>query len=197
MFLRLLTAAAIAVAAWSLPSDADAATVKVTGGLTTLDVTADLGSLGLSAFAFGTASFDGSTFSFPITGGDDASGALQIEHDGVGVVLAGGTKSATVGNFIIDLGLGQILGNVNGGTAFAPLFDLAAGPTSDTVAVNISATLAGALTSIFSAPNLTGAEFGIASTNPDLAPVPLPAAMPLLLAGLGGLVLLRRRRQTA
>lgn len=37
------------------------------------------------------------------------------------------------------------------------------------------------------------AALAVASVREDIAPIPLPAALPLLLAGLGGLALLRRR----
>ena len=38
-----------------------------------------------------------------------------------------------------------------------------------------------------------GTAYDVAATVSSVAPIPLPAALPLLLAGLGGLVLLRRR----
>lgn len=38
-----------------------------------------------------------------------------------------------------------------------------------------------------------GAAYDVTATVSSVAPIPLPAALPLLLAGLGGLVLLRRR----
>lgn len=59
-----------------------------------------------------------------------------------------------------------------------------------------------------SAPGVAGSFFGIGalenndswrirSITVDVAPIPLPAAFPLLLAGLGGLVLAGRRRRTS
>ncbi|MEM7718573.1 MAG: VPLPA-CTERM sorting domain-containing protein [Pseudomonadota bacterium] len=197
MFTRLLSALAVVAMATLAPIAAKAATVDITGGLTQLKVTAPLGDLGIGAAAFGTAKFDGSTFDFPITGGQAFSdGNAFIEHDGVGVVLFAGTQAATVGNFQIDTANASILGNVNGGTAFAPLFDL--GPASDMgIEVKISSTLGGALASVFSGanlPNLSGATFGFATTAPAVSEVPLPAAAWMLLAGLGGLFAMKRRR---
>jgi hypothetical protein len=65
-------------------------------------------------------------------------------------------------------------------------------PGTGGIPLLISSDLAIALTSIFGAGDLTGAEFGLANTSPT--PVPLPAGLPLLLAGLGGLAVLRRKR---
>lgn len=59
----------------------------------------------------------------------------------------------------------------------------------------ISNDLAAALTSMFELDDeidLTGARFGLASTSPSVQP--LPAGLLLLLAGVGGLALLLRKR---
>lgn len=75
-----------------------------------------------------------------------------------------------------------------------PLFNL--GPAANgSIPLLISHDLAGALTSMFELADeidLTGAGFGLASTSPSVQP--LPAGLPLLLAGVGGLALLLRKR---
>lgn len=194
MLRRLLTAAAFCLTAVFSTGTVQAATV-ITGGITEVIVTAPLGSLGLSAKATGTASNTGARFEFPITGGSIADdGNALIEHEGVGVMLSAkdGT-SATVGNFVIDTVAAVIRGTVGDGTDFVDLFDLDlanAGPSG--IDVLIGSNLATALTSIFGAPDLTGATFGKATTEPSVVPLPAPAL--LLLGGLLALGGLRKRK---
>ena len=97
---------------------------------------------------------------------------------------------------LIDTAVATVFGNVNGGSDFAPLFQFG---TVDAAGIELefTSTLAGALSLVFGAPDLTGATFGIANTSPQVAPVPLPAAVWLLLAGVGGLVALRGRGRAA
>ncbi|MEM6610445.1 MAG: VPLPA-CTERM sorting domain-containing protein [Pseudomonadota bacterium] len=200
MIRTLLRAAAVATASLFVALPASAATMNIVGGITEIEVTADLGALGLLPSVFGTAGFDPSTatLSFPITGGTSSSSGLIIEHDGGGVALTSVAtfQSATVGNFVIDTAQATVFGNVNGGSAFAPLFDFGTIDSSG-IQLNISSDLAAALTAVFGAPDLAGAEFGIANTSPDTAPIPLPAAGWMLLAGMGGLAVLRRRSRAA
>jgi len=175
---------------------AQASTVSIEGGITTLEVVAPLGALGLTGAPTGTASADGAVFSFPITGGSVFSnGNALIEHEGVGVTLSNamGTE-ATVGDFRIDTAMASILGTVNGGTDFVPLFELGAADARG-IEVTIGETLAGALTSIFGAPDLNGATFGFANVTPEISEVPLPASALLLLAGFGAMAGLRARKK--
>lgn len=192
-----LVLAALVVAPFVQVQAVKAETVNILGGITELTVTADLGALGLTPAATGTASLEGATFGFPITGGSVlADGNALIEHEGVGVSLTAGDTTAEVGNFLIDTAQATIFGTVGDGTDFAGLFDL--GPaTDDGIEVLIATPLAGALTSVFGAPDLSGAQFGFATVSPDLAPVPLPAGMPLLLVGLGAIGALRLRAKRA
>jgi hypothetical protein len=184
-----------------------AATIPIGGGVTEVEVTAPLSALGLVAAPFGTATAAGAVFSFPVTGGtiDSHTGALRIRHDGSGVALTapGTTKSAFVGNFVIDAAP-DLTGSVTGSAAAfgfgalddVPLFELA-GPQSLGVELRITSALAGVLSSYFGAPDLTDAVFGYA--RPEVTPVPLPAGLALTLGGVAalGAVGLRRRRAAA
>ncbi|MEL6677436.1 MAG: hypothetical protein AAFQ51_01945 [Pseudomonadota bacterium] len=174
-----------------------AATVPLTGGVTTVEVTADIGGLGLSGAPFGTAGVDVSgpnpVFAFDITGGtlDEASGNALIEHDGSGVTLASATQSVTIGNFLIDTEAATVSGDVVGGATGITFFDFGT-PDASGIPLLITGDLNGVLGLLFGAPDLTGAEFGIANTAPEVAPIPLPASLPLL-AGAVLLVGLMRR----
>lgn len=183
----------------SLP--AKAVTLPLIGVATEVEVTADLAGLGLTPAPFGSASATGAIFTFPVTGGtlDTITGNALVEHNGSGVALTAGAISAFVGNFLIDTSVATVFGDgaVLGGAGFlgAPLFTFGEGTALPGIELLITDTLAGVLSGVFGAPDLTGATFGYA--RPDLAAVPLPAAGWLLLTGLGALGArsLRRRRQ--
>jgi hypothetical protein len=182
-------------------SQAQAASLPIIGNFTEVEVTADLAGLGLTVAAFGSATANGAVFTFPVTGGslDSLTGNALVEHDGSGVALTAGAFSAFVGNFLIDTGLATVFGDgaVLGGAGFsgAPLFTFGTGDALPGVELLISPALAGALSAVFGAPDLTGATFGYA--RPDLAVVPVPAAGVLLLSALGALGALRRRQLKA
>ena len=139
---------------------------------------------------------------FGITGGEQNSGGLIIEHDFAGASRTLGSTRATIGNFTIDTAQATIFGDV----AFTPLsqvplFDL--GPANaDGIQVLFSDALATTLAHVFqngALAGLAGAEFGRATTDPqfEIAPVPLRAAGWMLLAELCGLVAVRRRKAAA
>ena len=200
---KILLASAAVVALGTAASAA-----PITGGETTVEVTAPLDVLGLGGAPFGSATTDGAVFTFPITGGEADDDGAVIEHEGSGVTLfalADEAIAATVGNFVIDTAEAGVLGDVIGGAEDLTLFDFGeAGETG--IPLLITTTLAGALTEVFGADDLTGAEFGLANTAPVVddagtpptgpAPIPLPAAFPLLAAGLLGLGAVARRRRT-
>ena len=195
-----LTVAALGAATFFSTTDqAEASSVGIAPvGVTTVEVTANLGSLGLGGAPVGSATADGAVFSFPITGGsiDSGSGDALIEHDGSGVklfALADASINVSVGNFLIDTMMQTVSGDVFGGSSGVTFFNFGT-PGASGIPLLISSDLASALTSIFGAPDLTGAEFGLANTNPTV--VPLPAGLPLLLAALGGLAALRRTEAT-
>jgi PEP-CTERM motif len=78
-----------------------------------------------------------------------------------------------------------------------PLFDIGPGLT-----LNLTSTAAGAFTTVFGAPNLTGAVIGTATTNPivqNVAAVPEPGVWIMMIAGflIVGLTLRRRGRAIA
>ncbi|MEM7489132.1 MAG: VPLPA-CTERM sorting domain-containing protein [Pseudomonadota bacterium] len=199
---RLALAAATALATLSVGAAAQASTI--TGGITQVTVTADLPALGLGGAPFGSAFVtDLATFNFPITGGTATADGATILHDGSGVMLFTAADDddteVTVGNFVIDTAAAGITGDVIGGPTGLDLFVFSEDDTdfSDGIDLDITATLAGALTSIFAAPDLTGAQFGVATTSPEVAPIPLPASAWMLLAGLGGVGLVARRKRKA
>ena len=197
---RLFVAAGVlAVTAWGAVSAAAATLDIVPGGTTSVEVTADLDGLGLSAGTIGTATaevVDGNlVVDFPITGGSVTDGVAMIEHEGSGVEIfltSDPSSSISLTNFLIDTGEGSVSSDVNG-IANAVVFDF--GTIDDSgIPLNFAGFLAGALTAAFGAPNTTGGEFGIANTNPEIAPIPLPAGAPLLIAGLAAFAFLRRRK---
>jgi len=176
--------------------------VAVTGGTTAVTVTADLAGLKLTPGLEGTATAEVNdgllTVFFPITGGSTGpAGNASIEHDGSGVSLtAEDGTTASVGNFVIKTSASTVFGDLFGVTTGSPLpfFTFGEDTELDGTELEFSSTLAGALTDVFGAPNLTGETFGYAVVSPTLAPVPLPAGALLLIGGLGMLGMVRRRR---
>lgn len=161
-----------------------------------MTVTADLGGLGLTGAPTGTATVDIVSglpaFTFGITGGEVLTdGNALIEHDGSGVSLTAGTLSANVGDFLIDTAAANVTGTLNGTLTGVEFFNFGTSGANG-VQLLISTTLAGALTDVFGAPDLSGAEFGFAVPAP--AVVPLPAGGVLLLTGLGALALRSRKK---
>ena len=209
--MRFLTIFAFLVAAFAGPA-AHASAVSLAGVDTRVLVTADLDSLGLTPALQGSASFDDNgAINFPITGGslDFSTLGGQILHEGSGVFLSDGANTVFAGNFIIDTVQQTIFGDVvlNDTTTVGddlPLFsfDLSTVTTEELIDLDnpslsllFTMTLAGALTEVFGAPDLAGAQFGLAATLPQ--PVPVPGALGLFLIGAGALEAMRRRRRRA
>ncbi|MEM7721580.1 MAG: VPLPA-CTERM sorting domain-containing protein [Pseudomonadota bacterium] len=196
-------AAALAVTTIGL-APANASTVPIVGGETEITVTTSLDFLDVALVPTGTATVEEvdslPVFTFPITGGVavDPADAL-IEHEGSGVGLNSPTVTATIGDFFIDTISQNVLGVVNGGSETVELFTFGDTTSDDGIELLISPMLAGVLVGVFAAPDLTGNQFGFATTAPEVvvAPVPLPATGVLLVAGLGALGFVARRRQRA
>ena len=187
---KLLTSAASAVALWTTPASA----AVVTGGTTDVTLTAapTLTDLGLTAAPTGTATVSTDmegipTFTFPVTGGsiDDMSGTALLFHNGSGILFTAGDNSLSIGDFVIDTGSALVLGNASAnGSALGvvPLFDIGAGTS-----LFLTADAAGAFTSVFGAPDLTGVNVGFARVNATTAAVPEPGTWMRLLLGFGGI----------
>jgi hypothetical protein len=120
----------------------------------------------------------------------DPGGNLLIEHTGSGLslTLAGLADPVLVNDFVINLGANGLIASV-----IAPGLPTAPILVSD-ILTNGDLALSAAAAGLFVAlgfGDLTGFVWG--SVSFAEAPVPAPAALTLLLAGLAGLATLRRR----
>lgn len=211
MKLSTLTGAMVVAAACAAgASTAIAAPLPVTGGTTAVKLVSapTLTAAGVTVSGLGTVSLspgsDGLPLAyFPITGGslDTASFAGTIAHNGSGLRLTTSTGAINLTDFLINTTTLSLTGNVRFGTtalAGVPLFDLSFG-TNPIFPFNLklTATAAGALSTVLGVPNLTGATIGIANTLPITSAVPEASTVASMLAGLGvmGLVLGARRQR--
>lgn len=158
----------------------------ITGGDTSValnnaTITALVG-LGFTIAPVSPATLTGLTADFPITGGDTNS---AIKHSG-GLAFTKGGVTTDITNFTINLLNGTLFGDVNGGNVPTTFFDLGAGNV-----LTLDSTLAGALSSIYSIPNLTGVTIGVATVNASVAPE--PASLWLAVFSGAGLLALARR----
>jgi hypothetical protein len=182
---------------------AQAATI--TGIETDVELTAAglLASNGVSVQPVGTGSLDAATVTatFPITGGTLNDSAALIEHDGSGLALSKSNDHLLLLNFLIDTAAATVFGDAVviddvGGTPTAaalndiPLFTLGA-LTTGGIPLLLSGAAAGALSSLFGLPDLTGAQIGLA--NPSVSAVPVPAAVWLMGSAIAAIGLRRRR----
>lgn len=163
----------------------------VYGGTTTVDLNGNtvnaLVGLGFSIAPIAPATLTGLDAVFPITGGTTTT---DITHSG-GLAFTKGGVTTDISDFEINLLNDTITGNVNSATgSTTTFFDIGAGDT-----LTLDATLAGALSSIYGVPNLTGASIGTAT----VAAVTTPEPGSLALAGLGIVAagILSRRRSRA
>lgn len=108
--------------------------------------------------------------SFPIVGNILKDGV--VKHTG-GLSLSAGDTTLTLTNYWIETGSGVLTAyaEVNGdAVGRLPLFVLGAAAPQDgcfaTASLALSSEAAGALTAVFGAPNLTGADFGVACVAP-------------------------------
>ncbi len=199
---KLVATCAIAVLGLLGAPAAKAATLQIVGGETTITVT-NLYGLTPVPLPFLGGSFDTSgpnpTVTYQITGGslDTDTGQALIEHRRSGLLLVDDLPRPRAGllafNFLIDTAAANVSG---GGVGYSrasglvgpvrsgvSLFDFGTGTELPGIQLLISERLAGGLTRILGAPDLTGQEIGYATTAPEV--VPLPASALLLLGGLG------------
>jgi hypothetical protein len=204
-----LTAAAALLAALAAPAAVHAQALPIVGGVTSVTLTAapTLTTLGVGFGTLGTASAspgsDGIPLVyFPVTGGsiDTASFAGSIEHDGSGLSLSSGGTTVNLTDFVIDTVALTLTGQVAvvDGPALGavPIFNLgfSTNPVSP-FTLSLTAAAAGAITTVFGLPDLTGVTLGTANTIPITTAVPEPATYAAMLAGLAlvALTLARRR----
>lgn len=190
----------------------------VVDGITTVAVTVDLGSVGVTPGLLGSASVDddadGLVVNFPITGGDLDPATLggTIEHVGSGLSLTANGTTVNLTDFTIDTVNSQLTGvvGIEGGASLGrvAIFDfdltgLTAGEITDTdnpvISLLLTSAAVGALADALAIPALTtlaGAEFGLAATAPALgdvgAEVPLPGAALLFVTGAAAFAARRR-----
>lgn len=173
---RLGVAASIAALTLTAAQSAQAVTPqgKARGATTVTLNSGTIGTvvgLGLTPAAVGPAVLGGTPLqaSFPIVG--NLKGGV-IKHTG-GLSLTAGSTVLTLTNYDIDTTKGVLTAEaaVNGADlGRVPLFDLGkADPQSGcaaTAELTLDSAAAGALTTVFDAPDLTGADFGTACVAP-------------------------------
>ncbi len=202
-------AAAAAATCTLLATPAFAQSLPIVGGITSVTLTSAsaLAGLGLGVGGLGSAIISpGSTGTplayFPVTGGsiNTASFAGSIQHAGSGLSLSSASATVNLTNFVIDTVGGTLSGNVAvGGSSLGvvPLFNLgSSGVAVAPFSLSLTSAAAGALTQVFGVPNLTGFLVGNANTIP-VTVVPEPATVLTMLAGLGLIGVMLRRRQAA
>jgi hypothetical protein len=175
-----------------------AAVIPIAGGSTQVDfdpaVVAVLTGAGLTIAPLGTASIAGTVAAFPITGGTvgtDTNTAV-LYHDGSGLRFASASATLDLMNFIIGATVtpgsesGVLTGDVMGAITApgVPLFDIGPG-----LQLALTGAAAGALSTAFGLPDLTGTVVGTASASPE--PVPEPATMLVAAGGLAAIALRR------
>ena len=197
-------ATAVALAAPLLPASALAATevrpLPVIGGVTSIKLTSaatfaaggvTIGVSGSTLFSPGS---DGAPLVyFPITGGslDTASPGTfgQIEHQGTGLSFSMGAATLSFSDFVIDtvgLQISAVLASAGNASAVIPLFTFSgSGNAAAPLLLALTASAAGAFTSVLGAPDLTGFNVGLANSVPITAAVPEPATLTAMLGGLG------------
>jgi hypothetical protein len=205
---HLLWTAGVVLSLAAAAGTAHAQALPITGGLTSVRLVAApvLFGAGLSVGTVGTAVVSPGSDGIPIayfgvTGGsiDTASFAGRIEHDGSGLRLSSNSASVSLTDFVIDTTTLLLSGDVTIGSTVlsdVPLFNISlSGIAATPYSLALTAAAAGALSTVFGIPNLTGATTGLANTIPITTAIPEPATVASMLAGLAllGMTLGRRR----
>ncbi len=197
-------AAAFALAACAAGVSIPASAATIVGGSTSVSLTSapTLIGLGLTITNTGFSTLIGNNppvVTFLITGGsvDDDDGDAMIAHDGSGLRFSSGANFLSIADFLIDTDAGTITGNVNANGTLLP--DVEIFTFDPALTLFLTGTAASAFTSIFGAPDLTGATIGTAVTNPitQATAVPEPVTWLMMIGGfalVGGAM--RRRRPT-
>jgi hypothetical protein len=201
------SAAAVALTC-AAPLGAQAQALPITGGVTSVTLSAApvLVGAGLGVAPLGSAILSPGSAGiplafFPVTGGviDTATFAGTIEHEGSGLSLSNATTTVNLTNFLINTNTLSLSGDVSvGATSLfdVPLFNLGlSGQLVSPFSLSLTSTAAGALTAFLGLPDLTGVTLGTANTIPITA-VPEPETWMAMLAGLAlvGAAIQRRRR---
>jgi len=174
---------------------AEASTIPIVGGQTTILLDSDLFSLlsgaNISFSPEGSATLSGLTLTLPITGGTvdtDTEEAILL-HLGSGLSFSRILGSLVFANFLVDVNLGTETGGVTGDVSGrvldfsnVPLFTIGSG-----YELFLTPQAAFAFSAFFGLPNLNGERFGAITFAPTL--VPEPDTMILIGAGLGLLAL--------
>ncbi len=181
---------------------APAHAATIIGGGTSVKLTAapTLTGLGLSFATFGSSSATVDAMGIPtatflITGGsiNDVTGTALIEHNGSGLNFTGGGNALSIGDFLINTTTNVLSGKVViGATTLTgvPLFNIGSG-----LSLSLTSEAAGAFTTVFGAPDLTGAAIGTAAVNAVSVPVPEPGTWGMLILGFGVVGIALRSRQ--
>jgi len=175
-----------------------AATTIPAGGATTVTLSSDAldALLPLNPVALGSATLTPPDIAFPITGGLALTPDVSvIRHEGSGLGLSLGDDALNLEDFVVNTGTGVLTGSVSGtvdGAAFdlgpgVPVFDIGTG-----LALDLTVEAAEALAFVFDDPALAGLD-GFTIGTAEVAPVPVPAALPLMGAALGLLGVNARR----
>ncbi|MDZ7588076.1 MAG: PEPxxWA-CTERM sorting domain-containing protein [Parasphingorhabdus sp.] len=187
-------------ACWALLGVQTASAATIVGGSTSVSLTAapTLQGLGLTISNTGMSFLLGTSppvATFLISGGSVNGGNSLIEHEGSGLLFTAGANSLAIGNFLIDTSAGILSGDVvaNGASLMdVPLFNIGPGLT-----LLLTSQGAGAFTSVFGAPDLTGATIGTATTNPIIqaAIVPEPETWAIMIFGFFAVGIAMRNRK--
>ena len=110
---------------------------------------------------------------------------IQHNHLNVrGLAFTKGGTTTDISDFEINLNTDVLSGFVNGGTTPTAFFAIGA-KTASGYPLTLDATLAGALSTIYGLPNLTGASIGDATVT--ITSVPEPSTWGMMLLGFASL----------